>query len=97
MIKLKIKKGDNVKVITGDDKGKTGDVIKVFPNIRKVLVKGINEKKKHQKPTREQKGGIITVETPIDISNVVKLSDAKAEKKVEKKTEVKQTKTKAKK
>jgi len=88
MIKLKIKKGDNVKVITGDDKGKTGDVIKVFPNIRKVLVKGINEKKKHQKPTREQKGGIITVERPIDISNVVKLSDAKAEKKVEKKTEV---------
>jgi large subunit ribosomal protein L24 len=111
MIKLKIKKGDNVKVITGDDKGKTGDVIKVFPAIRKVLVKGINEKKKHQKPTREQKGGIITVERPIDISNVVKLSDAKVEKKVEKKievikadskkeenkTEVKQTKTKAKK
>ena len=45
MIKLKIKKGDNVKVITGDDKGKTGNVIKVFPDIRKVLVKGINEKK----------------------------------------------------
>ena len=57
MIKLKIKKGDNVKVITGDDKGKTGNVIKVFPDIRKVLVKGINEKKKHQKPTREKKGG----------------------------------------
>ena len=55
MIKLKIKKGDNVKVITGDDKGKTGNVIKVFPDIRKVLVKGINEKKKHQKPTREKK------------------------------------------
>ena len=49
MIKLKIKKGDNVKIITGDDKGKTGNVIKVFPDIRKVLVKGINEKKKHQK------------------------------------------------
>jgi large subunit ribosomal protein L24 len=83
MIKLKIKKGDNVKVITGDDKGKTGNVIKVFPDIRKVLVKGINEKKKHQKPTREKKGGIIT------ISNVVKLSDAKVEKKVEKKEETK--------
>jgi len=79
MIKLKIKKGDNVKVITGDDKGKTGNVIKVFPESRKVLVKGINEKKKHQKPTREKKGGIITVERPIDISNVVKLSDAKVE------------------
>ncbi len=52
MIKLKIKKGDNVKVITGDDKGKTGNVIKVFPDIRKVLVKGINEKKKKRKNKR---------------------------------------------
>ena len=91
MIKLKIKKGDNVKVITGDDKGKTGNVIKVFPESRKVLVKGINEKKKHQKPTREKKGGIITVERPIDISNVVKLSDAKVEKKIEKNEETKKT------
>ncbi len=89
MIKLKIKKGDNVKVITGDDKGKTGNVIKVFPDIRKLLVKGINEKKKHQKPTRDKKGGIITIERPIDISNVVKLSEAKLEKKVEKKVETK--------
>ena len=89
MIKLKIKKGDNVKIITGDDKGKTGNVIKVFPEIRKILVKGVNEKKKHQKPTKEKKGGIITIERPIDISNVVKLSDAKVEKKVEKKEETK--------
>ena len=90
VLKLKIKKGDNVKIITGDDKGKTGNVIKVFPEVRKVLVKGINEKKKHQKPTREKKGGIITIERPIDISNVVKLSDAKVEKKVEKKIEKKE-------
>ena len=89
MIKLKIKKGDNVKVITGEDKGKTGNVIKVFPDVRKLLVKGINEKKKHQKPTRDKKGGIITIERPIDISNVVKLSEAKLEKKVEKKVETK--------
>ena len=89
MIKLKIKKGDNVKVITGDDKGKTGNVIKVFPDVRKLLVKGINEKKKHQKPTRDKKGGIITIERPIDISNVVKLSETKIEKKVEKKVETK--------
>ena len=87
MIKLKIKKGDNVKIITGDDKGKTGNVIKVFPE---VLVKGINEKKKHQKPSREKKGGIITIERPIDISNVIKLTDAKVEKKVEKKIEKKE-------
>jgi len=96
MIKLKIKKGDNVKVITGDDKGKTGNVIKVFPEVRKVLVKGINEKKKHQKPTREKKGGIITVERPIDISNVVKLSDAKVEKKEETKKTAKEEKPKTK-
>ena len=96
MIKLKIKKGDNVKVITGDDKGKTGSVIKVFPDIRKVLVKGINEKKKHQKPTREKKGGIITIERPIDISNVVKLSDAKVEKKEETKKITKEEKPKTK-
>ena len=89
MIKLKIKKGDNVKIITGDDKGKTGNVIKVFPELRKILVKGVNEKKKHQKPTKEKKGGIITVERPIDISNVVKLSDVKVVKKVEKKEEKK--------
>jgi large subunit ribosomal protein L24 len=85
MIKLKIKKGDNVKIITGDDKGKTGNVIKVFPEIRKILVKGVNEKKKHQKPTKEKKGGIINIERPIDISNVVKLSDIKVEKKKENK------------
>ena len=94
MIKLKIKKGDNVKIITGDDKGKTGNVIKVFPEIRKILVKGVNEKKKHQKPTKEKKGGIITIERPIDISNVVKLSDAKVEKKIENKLESKKVEKK---
>ena len=94
MIKLKIKKGDNVKIITGDDKGKTGNVIKVFPEIRKILVKGVNEKKKHQKPTKEKKGGIITIERPIDISNVVKLSDAKVEKKIENKLEPKKVEKK---
>ena len=94
MIKLKIKKGDNVKIITGDDKGKTGNVIKVFPEVRKILVKGVNEKKKHQKPTKEKKGGIITIERPIDISNVVKLLDAKVEKKT---TKIEKLKTKSKK
>jgi large subunit ribosomal protein L24 len=94
MIKLKIKKGDNVKIITGDDKGKTGNVIKVFPEIRKILVKGVNEKKKHQKPTKEKKGGIITIEKPIDISNVVKLSDAKVEKKIDNKLKPKKVEKK---
>jgi large subunit ribosomal protein L24 len=97
MIKLKIKKGDNVKIITGDDKGKTGNVIKVFSEIRKILVKGVNEKKKHQKPTKEKKGGIITIERPIDISNVVKLSEVKVEKKLENKLETKKIEKKIKK
>jgi large subunit ribosomal protein L24 len=96
MIKLKIKKGDNVKIITGDDKGKTGNVIKVFSEIRKILVKGVNEKKKHQKPTKEKKGGIITIERPIDISNIVKLSDVKVEKKLENKLETKKIEKKIK-
>jgi large subunit ribosomal protein L24 len=96
MIKLKIKKGDNVKIITGDDKGKTGNVIKVFSEIRKILVKGVNEKKKHQKPTKEKKGGIITIERPIDISNVVKLSEVKVEKKLENKLETKKIEKKIK-
>ena len=59
MIKLKIKKGDNVKIITGDDKGKTGNVIKVFPEVRKVLVKGINEKKKHQNLQEKKKAELL--------------------------------------
>jgi large subunit ribosomal protein L24 len=96
MIKSKIKKGDNVKIITGDDKGKTGNVIKVFPEIRKILVKGVNEKKKHQKPTKEKKGGIINIQRPIDISNVVKLSDVKVEKKIENKLEPKKVEKKIK-
>jgi large subunit ribosomal protein L24 len=58
------------------------------------LVKGVNEKKKHQKPTKEKKGGIITIERPIDISNVVKLSDAKVEKKIENKLEPKKVEKK---
>ena len=96
MIKLKIKKGDNVKIITGDDKGKTGNVIKVFPEVRKILVKGVNEKKKHQKPTKEKKGGIITIERPIDISNVIKLTNPKVEKKNRRKKNYKNRKTKKK-
>ncbi len=58
------------------------------------MVKGVNEKKKHQKPTKEKKGGIITIERPIDISNVVKLSDAKVEKKIENKLEPKKVEKK---
>jgi len=77
MIKLKVRKGDNVKIISGDDKGKEGNVIRVYPAANKLVVKGINLKKKHQKPTKEKKGGIVSIENPIHLSNVIKLQSAK--------------------
>lgn len=70
MIKLKVKKGDEVIVITGKYKGKKGKILKVFPEKNKIVVSGINLVKKHTKPTQVSEGGIITKELPIDISNV---------------------------
>jgi len=70
MNKLKIKKGDKVKVITGKSKGKIGDVLKVFPAERKLLVSGVNLAKKHTKPSQMSEGGIVQKELPIHISNV---------------------------
>ncbi|MRJ06804.1 MAG: 50S ribosomal protein L24 [Epsilonproteobacteria bacterium] len=72
--KFKIKKGDKVKVITGDDKGKEGEVLRVIPKEAKVIVKGVNLKKKAVKPTEENpKGGFQYIEAPIHISNVKKV------------------------
>lgn len=70
MIKLKVKKGDEVVVITGKYKGKKGKVLKVFPEESKIVVSGVNLVKKHTKPTQTSEGGIITKELPIHISNV---------------------------
>ena len=67
---MKIKKGDQVIVITGRDKGKTGEVIKSMPKENKVVVQGINLVKRHTKPTQESAGGIISKEAPIHVSNV---------------------------
>ena len=79
MSKMKLKKGDKVVVIAGKDKGKTGEVLKSFPKDLKVLVSGVNEVKKHQKPSRQSQGGIITKSMPIHISNVA-FYDEKAKK-----------------
>ena len=69
---MKIKKGDNVIVIAGKDKGKTGKVVKSFPKKGKVIVSGVNLKKKHQKPGgKSKKGQIIEKEMPMEISNVM--------------------------
>ena len=68
---MRIKKGDMVMVISGDDKGREGKVIKVMPKKQAVLVEGLNIQKKHQKPKREgEKGQIVEKPGPIHISNV---------------------------
>lgn len=70
MNKMKIKKGDKVRVITGKNKGKEGEVLQVFPKDSKVIVSGVNLVKKHTKPTQFSEGGIIQKELPIHVSNV---------------------------
>ena len=70
MIKLKIKKGDKVVVITGKDKGKTGEVVKVDPKESRVTVQGVNVVKRHTRPQMGNPGGIVEKEAPLHISNV---------------------------
>jgi large subunit ribosomal protein L24 len=70
MIKLKVRRGDEVIVVTGKDRGKKGKVLKVIPGASKVVVAGINIVKKHMKATQHQDGGIIQKELPLHISNV---------------------------
>jgi large subunit ribosomal protein L24 len=66
-----IKKGDNVVISTGKDKGKKGKVLKVFPSDRKVIVEGVNLSKKRQKPRKGgQKGQVMDKPMPFDMSNV---------------------------
>ncbi|MBI3197946.1 MAG: 50S ribosomal protein L24 [Rhodospirillales bacterium] len=77
--KLKIKKGDRVKVITGGSKGKVGDVLRVLPKEQRVVVSGVNMIKRHTKPSRTESGGIIEREATIHVSNVA-LLDPKSEK-----------------
>ena len=72
-----IKKGNQVKVITGKDKGKTGEVIEINRKLNMIKVKSINLVKKHQKPTKENKGGIISKESFIHYSNVKNLETKK--------------------
>ena len=91
---MKIKVGDNVKVITGSNKGKEGKVLKIFRNENRVLVDGVNIVKKHVKPNRQNEtGGILEVEAPIHVSNV-KVLDKKETKKEAKKTSKKKEESK---
>ncbi|MEC7475584.1 MAG: 50S ribosomal protein L24 [Pseudomonadota bacterium] len=68
--KLKIKKGDKVVVLTGRDKGKSGEVLGVFPAENRALVQGVNIVKRHQRQTAQTEGGIIARESKIHISNL---------------------------
>ncbi len=68
---MKIKKGDTVQVLSGNDKGKTGEVLEVIPKTQKVVVKGVNVRKKHVKPRKQgEEGGILSVECSIPSSKV---------------------------
>jgi len=72
MINFKIKKNDAVVVISGKNRGKHGKVLQVFPQTHKVVVEGVALKKRHRRPKRSgQKGEIVTLPSPIDISNIM--------------------------
>jgi large subunit ribosomal protein L24 len=76
MVKMRIQKGDKVMVIAGKDKGKQGKILSVDKKENKVLVEGVNKVKRHVKPGKVSKeGGIITMEKPIDASNVMYLDE----------------------
>ena len=77
-----LKKGTQVKVITGKDKGKTGEILEINRKLGRIKVKSINMIKRHTKPTKENKGGIISKESFIHQSNVKNLDIKKKEKKI---------------
>ena len=80
-----LKKGIQVKVLTGKDKGKTGEILEINRKLNKVKIKAINMIKKHLKPTKENKGGIISKESFIHQSNIKNIDVKKQEKKAVKK------------
>lgn len=78
--KLHIKKGDKVQVLTGNDKGKTGEVLEIITAKQKALVEGVNVKHKHEKPSATNpNGGITKKEAPVHISNLMLIDPATGE------------------
>ena len=77
-----LKKGTQVKVISGKDKGKTGEILEINRRLKKIKIKSINMIKRHTKPTKENKGGIISKESFIHQSNIKNIDLKKSEKKV---------------
>ena len=81
---LNLKKGAQVKVISGKDKGKTGEILEINRSSKRVKIKAINMIKKHLKPTKENKGGIITKENFIHISNIKNVDNQSSKNKIKK-------------
>ena len=77
-----LKKGVTVKIISGKDKGKTGEILEINRKLNKIKIKSVNMVKKHTKPTKENKGGIISKESFIHQSNVKNIDIKKNEKKI---------------
>ena len=80
-----LKKGNQVKILVGKDRGKTGEVLEIDRKMNKIKIKSINMIKKHLKPTKENKGGIISKENFIHISNVKNIDTRKKQSKEVKK------------
>ena len=80
-----MKKGNQVKILAGKDRGKTGEVLEIDRKMNKIKIKSINMIKKHLKPTKENKGGIISKENFIHISNVKNIDTKKKQSKKDKK------------
>ena len=79
---MNLKKGNQVKILSGKDKGKTGEILEINRKLEKIKIKSINMVKKHTKPTKENKGGIISKENFIHQSNVKNIDIKKNEKKI---------------
>ena len=79
---MNLKKGAQVKILSGKDKGKTGEILEINRRLEKVKIKSINMIKRHTKPTKENKGGIISKESFIHQSNIRNIDVKKNEKKV---------------
>ena len=77
-LKLKIKKGDRVIVVTGRDKGKKGEVVRILPEENRAIVRGVNVVQRHTRQSQTSEGGIIAKEAPIHISNIA-LVDPKSD------------------
>ena len=87
---MKVKVGDNVRIIAGKDKGKEGKVVRTLKKKDKVVVEGLNIVKKHSKPNNtNDKGGIFSIEAPIHVSNVKVIDEKATKKETVKKTTVK--------